>query len=145
MVLPLALFALVVIAALVGVAFASAFVEQRVGRNTLYSVQAAGAAEVGAAAVVEAWEAHGLSLLPPGGHTVLPGETLPGRSAYTPTVRRLNGQLFLLQVEGVRADADGRPLARRRLDLVLRLADSAAPGLPSVRPLAQRAWVLMPL
>jgi hypothetical protein len=144
MVLPLALLALVVIAALVAGVFASAYVEQRVGRNTLYAVQAAGAAEAGAAAVIGAWEAHGLSLLAPGESAVLPTEALPGSSAYTPSVRRLNDQLFLLEVEGIRADADARPLARRRLGVVLRSADSVAPGLPVVRPMAQRAWISMP-
>jgi hypothetical protein len=144
MVLPLALLALVVIAALVAGAFASAYVEQRVGRNTLYAVQAAGAAEAGAAAVVGAWEALGLSLLAPGESTVLPTEVLPGSSAYTLSVRRLNDRLYLLEVEGIRADADARPLARRRLGVVLRSADSATPGLPVVRPMAQRAWISMP-
>ena len=144
MVLPLALLALVVIAALVACAFASAYVEQRIGRNTLYAVQAAGAAEAGAAAVVGTWEALGLSLLGPGESTVLPTEVLPGSSAYTPSVRRLNDQLFLLEVEGIRADADARSLARRRLGSLLRGADSAGAGVPVVRPLAQRAWISMP-
>ena len=138
--LPLALLALVVIGALVAAAFASAFVEQRLGRNAVYAAQAAGAAEVGIATVVDPWEVHGLGLLRIGESAVLPGEALPGRSGYTPTVRRLNAQLFLFEVEGVRAGADGTPLARRRLGLVLRLADSAAAGLP-VRPLAGRAWI----
>ena len=144
MVLPLALLALVVLAALVAAAFASAYVEQRLGRNTLYGVQAAGAAEAGAAAVVAAWETLGLSLLGPGERTVLPTEVVPGSGAYTPSVRRLNQQLFLLEVEGVRADADGRPLARRRLGLWLRGADSAEAGGSGVEPLAQRAWISMP-
>ena len=144
MVLPLALLALVVIAALVACAFASAYVEQRVGRNTLYAVQAAGAADAGAAAVVGAWEAHGLSLLAPGESTVLPIGVLPGSSAYSPSVRRLNDQLFLLEVEGMRTNADARPLARRRLGVVLRIADSAGPGLQVVGPLAQRAWISTP-
>jgi hypothetical protein len=144
MVLPLALLALVVIAALVACAFASAYVEQRIGRNTLYAVQAAGAAEAGAAAVVGSWEAHGLSLLAPGESTLIPTEQLPGSSAYTPSVRRLNDQLFLLEVQGIRMDADAGSLARRRLGLLLRTADSAAPGLPVVGPLAQRAWISMP-
>jgi hypothetical protein len=144
MVLPLALLALVVIAALVAGAFASAYLEQRVGRNTLYAVQAAGAAEAGAAAVVGAWEAHGLSLLAPGESTVLPTEVLPGSSAYTPSVRRLNDQLFLLEVEGMRTDAEVRPLARRRLGVVLRVADSGGPSVPVVGTLAQRAWISMP-
>jgi hypothetical protein len=144
MVLPLALLALVVIAALVAGAFASAYLEQRVGRNSLYAVQAAGAAEAGAVAVVGAWEAYGLSDLAPGASTVLPTEILPGASAYTPSVRRLNDQLFLLEVEGVRTDADARPLARRRLGVVLRSPDSAAAGVPAVRPLAHRAWISTP-
>ena len=144
MVLPLALLALVVIAAVVACAFASAYLEQRIGRNTLYAVQAAGAAEAGAAAVIGAWEAHGLSLLAPGESTVLPREALPGSSAYMPSIRRLNAQLFLLEVEGIRADADGGPLARRRLGVVLRSVDSVAAGLPPVTPLVHRAWIAMP-
>jgi hypothetical protein len=144
MVLPLALLALVVIAALVACAFASAYIEQRIGRNTLYAVQAAGAAEAGATAVVGAWETLGLSLLGPGERAVLPTEVLPGSSTYTPSVRRLNDQLFLLEVEGIRVDADARPLARRRLGVLLRGVDSAPTGMPVVRPLAQRAWISMP-
>ena len=142
MALPLALLVLVVIAAVVAGAFASAFLEQRIGRNTLYAVQASGAAEVGAATVVDHWEAYGLNLLGPGESRVLPSEALPGLSAYTPIVRRLNGQLFLVEVEGVRTDAEGTPVARRHLGVVLRLADSAAAGLP-VGPLADRAWIPM--
>ena len=144
MVLPLALLALVVIAALVAGVFASAYIEQRAGRNSLYVVQASGAAEAGAAAVLGAWEAHGLSLLAPGEGRALPAEALPGSSAYLSHVRRLNDRLFLLEVEGLRADADARPLARRRIGVVLRRADSAEPGLPVVNPLAQRAWISMP-
>lgn len=144
MVLPLALLALVVIAALVACAFTSAYLEQRIGRNTLYAAQAAAAADAGAATVVGAWEAYGLSLLAPGENTVLPTEVLPGSSAYTASVSRLNDQLFLLEVEGLRADADARPLARRRLGVVLRRVDSAAGGPTGVRPLAHRAWISMP-
>ena len=141
MVLPLALLALVVITGLVACAFASAYVEQRVGRNTLYAVQAAGAAEVGATAVVGAWDGNGLSLLAPGASTVLPTEAIPGSSAYSPSVRRLNDQLFLLEVEGMRTAADATPLARRRIGVVLRMADSAGSEHPVVGPLAQRAWI----
>lgn len=141
MVLPLVLVALVVIAAVVASAFASAHLEQRVGRNTLYAVQAAGAAEAGATTLVGAWDTHGLSLLLPGQSVVLPAQALPGGSRYGLTVRRLNGRLFLVQAEGVRTDAGGQTLARRQLGLVLRLADSAAAGLLPVWPLANRAWV----
>jgi hypothetical protein len=144
MVLPLTLLALVVIAALVACAFASAYLEQRIGRNTLYAAQAAGAAETGVATVVGAWEAHGLNLLGPGESAVLPTELLPGSSAYTPSVSRLNDQLFLLEVDGIRTDADARPLARRRLGVVLRGVDSAMGRSAGVRPLAHRAWISVP-
>lgn len=143
MALPLALLALVVIAGLVAAAFASAFLEQRTGRNALYAVQAAGAAEAGAAEVVGGWETHNLSALAPGQSAVLPTVRLPGASAYTPTVSRLDGALFLVRVEGVRTDAAGTPLARRELVVVLRPADSVVAGYPPVGPLPHRAWVPM--
>jgi hypothetical protein len=143
-VLPAALLALVVIAALVGATFASAHLEQRLGRNTLYAVQAAGAAEVGVVTIVDRWNAYGLHLLGPGQSTAPPGEVLPGPCTYTSTVRRLNGQLYLVEVEGLRTDAAGTGLARRRVALVLRLADSASAPLPVV-PLADRAWLPTPL
>jgi len=140
MALPLALLALVVIAALVAGGFAAAHLEQRIGRNTLYAVQAAGAAEAGAAAVVAEWEERGLGLLAPGDSTVLPAASLPGRAAYSPTVLRLNGELFLVRVVGIRGDADGGALARREARLVVRVADNSTPGAPPVWPLRNRAW-----
>jgi len=140
MALPLAILALVVIAALVAGGFAAAHLEQRIGRNTLYAVQAAGAAEAGAAAVVGEWEGHGLSLLAPGDSAVLPATPLPDRTAYSPTVVRLNGELFLARVVGVRGDADGGALARREVRLLVRVADSTLPGAPPVWPLRNRAW-----
>jgi hypothetical protein len=140
MALPLALLALVVIAALVAGGFAAALLEQRIGRNTLYAVQAAGAAEAGAAAVVSDWEGHGLDLLAPGDSAALPTVPLPARSAYSPTVTRLNGQLFLVRVEGTRSDGGGGMLARREMGLVVRVADSGVPEAPPVEPLSNRAW-----
>jgi hypothetical protein len=141
MALPLALLALVVIAALVAGGFASAHLEQRIGRNTLYAVQAAGAAEGGAAAVVAEWERHGLGLLAPGDSAVLPAVPLPGGTAYSPAVVRLNGELFLVRVAGIRHDAAGGALARREVGLLVRAADSAIPGAPPVWLLRNRAWV----
>jgi len=141
MALPLALLALVVIAALVAGGFMAAHLEQRIGRNTLYAVQAAGAAGAGAAAVVGGWEGLGLGLLALGDSAVLPAAPLPGPAAYSPTVVRLTGQLFLVRVAGIRSDADGGALARREVGLLVRVADSAIPGAPPVWPLRNRAWV----
>ena len=140
MVLPLALFALVVIGALVAGGLAFALLEQRTGQNTLYAVQAAGAAEVGAVAVVGQWDGLGLDALPPGGQAALPPAALAGGTSYHVTVHRLNPELFELRVAGTRSDAGGRLLARRELGLMLRRADSVAPGGPTVVPLADRAW-----
>jgi hypothetical protein len=141
MALPLALLALVVIAALVAGGFTAAHLEQRIGRNALYVVQAAGAAEAGAAAVVGGWEGLGLGFLAPGDSAVLPAAALPGPTAYSPTVVRLNGQLFLVRVAGIRSDADGGPLAWRQVGLLVRVADSALPGAPPVWPHRYRARV----
>jgi hypothetical protein len=140
MALPLAVLGLVIIAALVATGFASALLEQRIGRNALYAVQAAGAAEVGAAAVIEEWDTHGLETLAAGDSTVLTSVTLPGRTEYVVTVGRLNAELFEIRVEGIRADADGSALARRETSLIVRRIDSALAGAPAVRPLANRAW-----
>jgi hypothetical protein len=141
MALPLALLALVVIAAIVAGGFSAALLEQRIGRNMLYTVQAAGAAEAGVAAVVGGWEGYGLGLLAPGESAVLPAASLPGRTAYSPTVVRLNGELFLVRVAGIRSDADGGALARREAGLLVRVADSAISGAPPVWPLRNRPWV----
>jgi len=144
MALPLALLALVVIAALVAGGFAAAVLEQRIGRNTLYAAQAAGAAEAGAVAVVGEWEGHGLGFLAPGDSAMLPAAALPGRTVYSPTVTRLNQELFLVRVAAVRSDADGGALARREVELLVRVADSAIAGGPPVWPLRNRAWVVSP-
>ena len=140
MALPLVLLALVVMAAIVAGGFAGAFLEQRVGQNTLYAVQAAGAAEAGAVAVVGEWEALGLDRLAPGDSATLRPAPLPGSAGYIPIVTRLNGQLFLVRVTGVRTDAAGATLARRDVALHVRVADSAVPGVPPVWPLRHRAW-----
>jgi hypothetical protein len=140
MALPLALLTLVVIGAVVAAGFTAALLEQRVGRNTLYQVQAAGAADAGAAAVVGEWETHGLGALLPGESATLPMVQLPAGTAYQARVQRLNAELFELRVAGTRTDADGAALARRELGLILRPADSAGPGEPPVTLLANRAW-----
>jgi hypothetical protein len=140
MVLPLVLLALVLIGGLVAGGFAVALLEQRIGRNTLYAVQAGGAAETGAMSVVAEWDARGLGLMAPGGSQTLPAVELPGHTTYEATVRRLNEELFVVRVIGTRQDADRGMLARRDVSLTLRQADSARPGAPPVMPLANRAW-----
>ena len=138
MVLPLAMLALVVLAALIVGVFASARLEQRMGRNAMYAAQAAGAADVGVGAVVGGWSGLGLEALAPGESLALPGASLPDRTAYEAAVLRLNEKLYRIGVTGFRRDADGVALAARQVELVVRLADSA--GSEPVVPL-NRGWV----
>ena len=100
MALALAIFALVVVGALVAGAFLAGHLEQRTGRSTLYAEQAADAAEAGAAETLASWDALDLNALAPGTTAAFPTVPLAGRSAYRPTVSRLNGQIFLVQSLG---------------------------------------------
>jgi hypothetical protein len=121
MALALAIFALVVVGALVAGAFLAGSLEQRSGRGTLYSAQAADAAEAGAAETLAAWDARTLNALAPGDNAAFPPVPLGGRTSYRPTVTRLNGQLFLIQSLGTRVNAEGGILARRTVGIVARL------------------------
>ncbi len=122
MALALAIFALVVVGALVAGAFLAGHLEQRTGRSTLYAAQAADAAEAGAAETLASWDAFSLNSLAPGSTAAFPPVVLGGRSAYRPTVSRLNDQIFLVQSLGTRANASGGTLARRTVGIVARLA-----------------------
>jgi hypothetical protein len=138
MALALAIFALVVVGALVAGAFLAGHLEQRTGRSTLYAEQAADAAEAGAAITIASWDAVTLNSLAPGATVALPVVALPGRSAYRPTVSRLNGQLFLVQSLGTKANAGGNVLARRSVGIVARLASlgsGPAAAVTSAKPL----------
>lgn len=122
MALALAIFALVVVGALVAAAFVAGHLEQRTGRGTLYAAQAADAAEAGAAQTLADWDALGLNALAPGATIALPQVALAGRSVYKPTVSRLNDQLFLVRSLGSRGNAGGGTLARRTIAIVARLS-----------------------
>ncbi len=122
MALALAIFALVVVGALVAGAFLAGHLEQRTGRSTLYAEQAADAAEAGAAMTIAEWDAATLNSLPPGGIVSPAAVTLAGKASYRSTVTRLNDQLFLVKSLGTRANAGGGTLARRTVAVVARLA-----------------------
>src|SRR5262245_21722685 len=107
MALALAIFALVVVGALVAGAFLAGHLEQRTGRSTLYAEQAADAAEAGAAVSLASWNALALNTLAAGTSAAFPPVALAGRNFYRPTVSRLNGQIFLVQSLGTRVNAAG--------------------------------------
>ncbi len=136
MALAAAIFALVVIGALVAMTFQVAHLELRTGRNSVYLVQALEAAEAGPAVVLAEWEAHPeIGALAVGESVTLADTRLGGRAAFQPTVLRLTDALYLIRSEGTSMDAAGNVLARR---LVSTLARAASGG---VAPLAQRSWL----
>ena len=142
--LALAVFALVVVGALVAAACLAGTLEQRSGRNTVYAAEAADAAESGNATTLGTWDAT-LNALAPGDSTTRALGSAGPRTTAASTVIRLNEQLFLVRSVGRRTDANGQVLARRTVAIVGRqlpesLTTSAA--LAVGRPLASAGAAL---
>jgi hypothetical protein len=97
MALPMAVFALVVIGALVAGIFFTGRIEQRTGTNAALAAQAFETAEAGVALQMASWGHNGLGV----GDTVeLDRDSLGPHAAYSGTVQRLSDNTFLLQVQG---------------------------------------------
>jgi hypothetical protein len=96
-----ALFALVVIAALVGGAFFAARQELRVGLNHRWSEQASGAAEAGLLAALTEGAAGRWRTVAAGDSLRFFGNLPSGTGRYAGAVHRLNTQLFLVRATGV--------------------------------------------
>jgi hypothetical protein len=124
MALAVAIFALVVIGALVAGAFYAGTLEQRTGRNTLYAAEAAQAAEAGPTAIMANWDQYDLNNMAVGGTLPLGSTYMTGRTdmKYTTNVTRLNPQLFLISSLGARVDAAGNNLAQRTVATMARLS-----------------------
>jgi len=124
MALAVAIFALVVIGALVAGAFYAGTLEQRTGRNTLYAAEAAQAAEAGPTAIMANWDQYALNNMGVGSVTPLGSTYMAGRTdmKYTANVTRLNPQLFLISSLGARVDAAGNSLAQRSVATMARLS-----------------------
>jgi Tfp pilus assembly protein PilX len=124
MALAVALFALVVIGALVAGAFFTGMLEQRIGRNTLYATEAAQAAEAGTAAILADWDTYNLNNLDVNEQTPLTTKSWGQaslHSSYTWTATRLNKELFLVQSLGKRSSAGGTVLSQRTVATLARL------------------------
>jgi hypothetical protein len=122
MALAVAIFALVVIGALVAGAFFAANQEQRTARSSLYASAAADAAEAGTTEVMADWDQFNLNSIAVGDSLVLPTTSLAGRASYASTVNRLNDELFLIRSLGTRTDLGGNVLAQRSVGLLARLS-----------------------
>ena len=142
MALAVAIFALVIIDALVAANFFAGRLEQQSGQNSLFVRQAAEGAETGLREVLATMQASTLVVLPVGG---VPLDL--GTSTINPKVRvecqvaRLTSTLFFLRVRGTRQDAGGAPLAARALGALVRLVPGTVGGLSLVVRPTQRGWV----
>ena len=120
--LAVALFALVIIGALVAGTFFSGRQEQQSGQNTFFASQAAEAAEAGISdAIGMATPTSLLSLVAGGPAANLGTVSLGGRVDASRQLSRLTGSLFLIRSVGNRRDAAGTALATRSAGSLIRL------------------------
>jgi hypothetical protein len=124
MALAVAIFALVVIGALVAGAFYASTLEQRTGRNSIYAAEAAQAAETGPMAVLANWNQYVNNNMAIGATTPIGTSPLGVGSGLTYTVNatRLNNNIFLLTSLGSKTDGAGNELARSTVATIARLS-----------------------
>jgi hypothetical protein len=136
-----ALFAVVVIGALVAGNFFAGRLEQQSGQNSVFAAQAAEGAEAGLA---ETWSNPApatLDALEIGGRPADLGFLALGNGVTVQRqISRLTATLFIIRATGAREDATGMPLATRSAGLLVRLTVPPA-GPAGLAPLAERAWV----
>jgi hypothetical protein len=139
MALAVTMIALVLIGALVAVAFQAAHLEQRTAHHSLYSAQALEAAEAGIVDVLGGWAVHpGVGSLEVGGSLALASVPLGPRAGYQATVARLTESLYLIRSRGSSVDAEDNLLAERHVSTLARAAPAGAV------PLVQRSWIQGP-
>ncbi len=127
--LAVAVFALVVIGALVAGTFYSGRLEQQTGRNTFYAAQAAEAADAGLSDAIATQSAASLLALKTvaGGSQTLTDLTVGDAANHvtaTRDVRWLNNNLFLVRSLGARTDGNGNNLAVRSVGQLIRLVQA---------------------
>ena len=121
MALAVAIFALVVIGALVAGVFFAGQLEQQVGGSSRYAAEAAQAAEAGTSAVLADWDSYSLNNSAVGGTTPIGTFKVNKKASYMTTVRRLNTELFLINTTGSRTSANGTVLSQRTIGNLVRL------------------------
>jgi len=127
--LAVAVFALVVIGALVAGTYYAGRIEQQTGRNTMYAAQAAEAAEAGLGdAIAGETSTTLLALQTDPDSTVSLGSYTVGAAADSVTanrsVRWLADNLFLFRSDGRRSSANGTQLASRSVGQLVRLVQA---------------------
>lgn len=138
----LAMFALVVLGAIVAGSFFAGRLEQQSGENTLYATQAREAAEAGLTDGLATIEPDALSPLSAGGAPLLlPPISVGADVSVERQISRLTGTLYLLTSRATRRNADGGPLASGAAGLLVHLLPDSASGAPVIAPLRDRPWL----
>ncbi len=121
--LAVAVFALVVIGALVAGTFFAGQLEQQTGQNAVYATQASEAAEAGLAEALSSSTAGAMTAMPvdPTTSTALTTLSPGSHLSANRSMSRLTDNLWLVQSIGTRADAGGTQLATRSLGQLIRL------------------------
>ncbi len=126
--LAVAVFALVVIGALVAGTFFAGRLEQQTGRNTFMAAQAAEAAEAGLNSAITLQTATGMLDMQinssPLGGTLLPDLAVGNHVTATRRINRLTENVFLVRSLGRRTNAAGGELAARSLGQLIRLVQA---------------------
>ncbi|UCF41276.1 MAG: hypothetical protein JSW43_02785 [Gemmatimonadota bacterium] len=108
---------LVVVGALVSGFFMSAILENRAGQNSRKVEQAFAAAEFGVTETIAKWDVVTWNVLPAMGVDSVAGASAGGSGRYDGAVRRLNNELFLVDVTGY----SGTGQARQRIGAIVKL------------------------
>src|SRR4051794_34525399 len=135
--LAVAIFALVVIGALVAGTFFAGRLEQQSGQNGVYAAQAAEGAEAALSDALASMDATTLTAMPvnPAAYQTLTSSSAGTYVSTSSSVRKLSSTLFLVEALGQRNDAAGTQLARKKLGTLIRLASaniSVAAGLTAL-------------
>jgi hypothetical protein len=115
--LAVAIFALVVIGALVAGSFFFGMQEQRVGRNSIRMQQAFAAAEEGANLRVANWDTRVLNNIAIGDSVTFSGTVAANGGWYRGSVLRMNNALYLVRSEGFSRDST----SRQQIGIIVRL------------------------
>ena len=119
--LVMAVFAIVVIGALVAGTFYAGRLEQRTGLNSMSGAQSFEAAEAGLADVLDNWDPSIYNVMAAGDTMTLPSVSMGGNTGYVNRVTRLNDNLFQIMSAGAKADAGGNIMAQRVVGTFARL------------------------
>jgi hypothetical protein len=138
----IAMFAIVVLGAIIGGTFFAGWLEQQSGENTLFATQAAAGADAGLADGLATVPPASLSALVPGGPPLLlPPMVLANHVTVERQAFRSGENLFVLTARGIRGDAGGAPLATAAAGLLVHLLADSVSGTQMLVQLRDRAWV----